>query len=146
MVVTFQDGPHWSPPASIYTLVESSPTLHLCWSLWPVEYCRKVGASPLMLGPKKPLWLLPSLPLWITCSWEACCHVVKILSVERGHRENVTSELDLGNRMLHAPSLSLECTFCPLFPQWEQVQGRSPDRVRYCWDCVHDWTPLRPCT
>lgn len=50
--------------------------------------------SPLRPDHKKTLWFLPSFLSWITCSWEACYHVVRTLSVGGGHQENMTSELD----------------------------------------------------
>lgn len=66
-------------------------------------------------------------------------------SVGGGNQEDVTTELDPGNWKLLILSLSLECTFCPPFPQWEVFQGQSWESM-CCWDHldrIRDWTPLR---
>ena len=44
------------------------------------------------------------------------------------------------------PPPSLECTFCPPFPQWKPFQGHNLKRVMCCWDHLDnmwDWTQLR---
>lgn len=47
-----------------------------------------------------------------------------VLGVGGSHREDITlltHNLDPGNWRLLTPPLSSECTFYPLFPQWELV-------------------------
>lgn len=47
----------------------------------------------------------------------------------RGCDRQLTQDLDPGNWELLGPSLSLEWSFCPLFPQWEPFSRTQP------WDC-----------
>lgn len=62
----------------------------------------------------------------------------------KGRDRQVTWELRLeAHRSL---PLSVECTFCPLFPQWAPFSRTQP-WVKRCWDQMdwtRDWTLLRP--
>ena len=50
-------------------------------------------------------------------------------SVGGSNQEDVITELDPGNWRLLTLYLSLECTFCPPFPQWEVFQGHSLEKA-----------------
>lgn len=48
----------------------------------------------------------------------------------RGYNLWFTSELDPDHPRLFTPSSSLDCTFFPLFPCWESLQGHRPEGLR----------------
>lgn len=59
----------------------------------------------------------------------------------------LTHKMEWGNwRLLtHPLHLSLKCSFCPLFPYWEPLQGCSSERVLCYWDdpdCINDQISL----
>ena len=69
VVASLQDGPQWSLPPAIPTLVLSSHSIPQGWSMWPREHSWSDGMSLPRLSYKR-LWL----PSWAFSLWgKPCC-------------------------------------------------------------------------
>lgn len=96
------------------------------------------------------IWQMWILFLCPTCGFLYDPSLAESVSIGGGHQEDVTACWPTS--WTHAVRLltlllSLECMFCPPFPQCELFQGHSLETVRCCWDHVDgicDWTKLRP--
>ena len=129
----------WSPIISWpHLLLSTWLTVHSHWPLANYEYAGSCAGS-----------LFRTLARAVPSAWKFLPDIS--MTVEGGNHEDMTAGWPSNwTRAIRGSSptpLSLECEFCPLFPQWELFQGHNFERARCCWDHLdwrHDWTLLRP--